>query len=283
MKNAGSVAGMLFGTFDGVHIGHVWLIESARKKIERLYGSNARLCIVVGRDRVVRTVKGAHPYRTEHDRVAALKALFPECTIVLGHQTRRTYWVEKLQPSVIFLGYDQMAFVPLLRTLLKKMRHMGGQRARIVRLNPFRAGVYKSSKVRGGYYVVRGEVVHGKKLARSVGYPTANVRLSVRAKKDLLQSGLSGIYASRALVYAPNALRVSEYIAATVIGARMHNGAPLVETHLIGFTGECYGAHVSVSVEKKLRPFRAYISPEALAKDIQKDIADVKRFFTQVG
>lgn len=271
---------MLFGTFDGVHVGHAWLIQNAKFKMQNVYGPGAKLYIVVGRDKTVSGVKGRGPRQSERERMAAIRALFPECTVVLGHKTNRMYWLRKVRPDVVFLGYDQTFFVKELRRQIRSFYSLtdNRQQTRIIRLKPFNEGVYKSSKIKKPHLLVRGVVVHGKKFARSVGYPTANIRLNGKLKKVVTSSGASGIYASRALLAVPGRA-VRSYLAATVVGARTHERAPLVETHLIGYRGDCYSATITISLERKLRNFKTYTTTEALKNDIEKDVAAVTEYF----
>jgi cytidyltransferase-like protein len=312
------MTGMLFGTFDRVHMGHAALVEQALQKLDGRGEKGVfsdqdqkktRLYVVVGRDKTVTGVKGKGPRQNERERMVAIKALFPECAVVLGHKTNRMYWLRKVRPDIVFLGYDQEAFVDILKQELrrqqkvlekivwlspsgatrglfrKKLSAAGVSNAetsrkntRIIRLKPFQQSKYKSSKIKTPHILLRGEVVHCKKLARSVGYPTANIRLNGNLKKVVTSSGTSGIYASRALLAVPGR-RVRSYLAATVVGARTHERAPLVETHLIGYRGDCYGATLTISLEKKLRNFKTYTTAEALKKDIEKDVTAVVSYF----
>jgi cytidyltransferase-like protein len=249
---------MLFGTFDGLHMGHVWVVQNA------LAALHAKLYIVVARDATVAKVKGRAPKQGEKVRAAALRRLFPECRVVLGHMTDYMYWLNRLQPAALFLGYDQHTFTGPLASLGIPS----------TRIQPFNERVYKSSKIKTPHVLIRGEVVHGKKLARSVGYPTANIHLSAHTKRLVVEQNLNGIYVSRVL------FGTQSYLGATVVGARTHKGAPLVETHIIDYHGDCYGQTVTISLEKKLRDFKVYASDEALKKDIARDITHVQAHFT---
>jgi cytidyltransferase-like protein len=250
---------MLFGTFDGLHMGHVWVVQNA------LAALHAKLYIVVARDATVAKVKGRAPKQGEKVRAAALGRLFPECRIVLGHMTDYMYWLNRLQPSAVFLGYDQHTFTGPLSSLGIPS----------TRIQPFNERVYKSSKIKTPHVLIRGKVVNGKKLGREIGYPTANIHLSAPTKRLVVGQNLNGIYVSRVL------LGTQSYLGATVIGARTHKGAPLVETHIIDYHGDCYGQTVTVSLEKKLRDFKVYEDEEKLKNDIKNDINEVRAYFGQ--
>jgi glycerol-3-phosphate cytidylyltransferase-like family protein len=245
------------------------------------------LYIVMGRDDTVTGVKGRRPRIGERVRMRTLKELFPECRVVLGHASDRMWWAKKVTPEVVFLGYDQEAFVQILKTELSLLKRIGVLRTNVVRLKPYKEATYKSSKIKAPHVVVRGEVVHGKKMGRHIGYPTANVSLNKGMKKVVAQSGARGIYAARALLSSGEAVTgtqnksIKTYLAAVVVGAREENGAPLVEAHLIGFRGDCYGQTLTLSLEKKLRDFKVYTNDEQLKKDIGRDVAQVRKFFAE--
>jgi FAD synthase len=317
------MVGMLFGTFDGLHAGHVFLVHNALARItytvkNRKYDSaktanvaKPNLYIVVGRDATVAKVKGRPPQRTEKERAQELRTLFPEATVVLGHRSDYMHWVHTIRPDLIFLGYDQVAFVDVLENELRRIRVKSSTNAaetlrsktsrgnslversdprtfsrdvlresvssevvpRIVRLKSLSADTYKSSKLKKHHVIIRGTVVDGHKKGRSIGYPTANIHLSKAMKAVITNHALSGIYASRVL------LGGTAYIGATIVGARCEKATPLVETHILGFGGDCYGETVAVTFEKKLRECKKYTSTASLIADIKKDIERVQQFF----
>ncbi|MDB5618796.1 bifunctional riboflavin kinase/FAD synthetase [Tardiphaga sp.] len=97
--------------------------------------------------------------------------------------------------------------------------------------------VHEATKMLDGPWFVTGEVIHGQKLGRDLGYPTANIRLPASC-------GLKhGIYAVRVG-------RGSErFDAVASFGRRptFDNGAPLLEVFLFDFTGDLYGTTLDVA------------------------------------
>ena len=84
---------------------------------------------------------------------------------------------------------------------------------------------------------MQGEVRHGDKRGRTLGFPTANIRLSD-------ECGLRhGIYAVRAAVAAGEV-----YGGVASFGRRptFDNGAPLLEVHLFDFAGDLYGRSLDI-------------------------------------
>jgi cytidyltransferase-like protein len=254
---------MMFGTFDVLHFGHVAHIEWA---LSQCVGG---MCIVLARDTTVLKIKGHPPAFPEAERLVNMAALFPECRIILGSASDPMHFVRELQPEQVFLGYDQVHFVDTLEGVL----HTG---AHIIRGTAFSPELFKSSKIATSLNLIRGEVVHGLKKGRSLGYPTANIQLSSAALQTEGIRNLSGIFASRVL------LDGSLYLGATIVGVRCESGTPLVETHILDFTGDVYGKTITVSLEKKLRECKKYTNDADLVVDIQKDLTDVRMFFNRV-
>lgn len=90
---------MVFGTFDLLHEGHHFLINDAR--------SRGRVTIVVAQGKNVERIKGRPPQETDDERIAALRAAFPDTTVVLGDPTDFLKPLRDLKPDLLLFGYDQ--------------------------------------------------------------------------------------------------------------------------------------------------------------------------------
>lgn len=112
-----------------------------------------------------------------------------------------------------------------------------------------------------------GRVIHGKKLGRQLGIPTANIILPNETELPF------GVYA--AVVEHQNRI----WAAAASWGTRPHfgSGTPLLEVHLLDFRGNLYKHNLTVEFIGYLRPELAFASIERLMHQIRRDIADVRR------
>lgn len=128
---------LVFGTFDLLHKGHLNFFEQARK-----YGDY--LIAVIGRDKVVKELKGKKPRNNEMKRLNKIKKLKIVNSAFLGYTRDKYKIIEKIKPSVICLGYDQNSFTKDLRKELKNRKI----KAKIIRLKPYKKHIYKSSKLR---------------------------------------------------------------------------------------------------------------------------------------
>jgi len=127
-----------------------------------------------------------------------------------------------------------------------------------------------ASSLLGRAYSISGRVVHGNKLGKQIGFPTANLQL----KHNL--PPLQGIFAVRVRGLAGKALPgvASLGVRPTVI----EQGKPVLEVHLFDFNRQIYDQHVSVDFLHKLRDEEKYADMETLVKQIAVDVVNAKQW-----
>ncbi len=91
---------LVFGTFDGLHPGHKFVLSEASKRGE--------LFVVVARDVTVSSLKSRSPEHTELVRRDAIADAFPHAHVLLGSAEGDFLApVREVAPDLILLGYDQ--------------------------------------------------------------------------------------------------------------------------------------------------------------------------------
>jgi FAD synthetase len=133
------------GTFDGLHLGHVFLLEFARRRglalARRSARSGVHLSVVVARDESVRRIKHRAPHHTQRERRRLVASLKPVDAAFVGVPNDFVRSVRKVRPDLIVLGYDQSAgWEDILRD--------AGIEAQIVRCPPYDRRRLKSSMIR---------------------------------------------------------------------------------------------------------------------------------------
>ncbi|MDQ7989267.1 MAG: bifunctional riboflavin kinase/FAD synthetase [Candidatus Dactylopiibacterium sp.] len=124
----------------------------------------------------------------------------------------------------------------------------------------------------GEPFVVEGWVEHGDKIGRTIGFPTANIRM----RQPTLP--LSGIFA-----VSVDGGPLRHAAGAASIGYRPTIGAGLalrVEVFVLDFEGDLYGEKLSVRFWHKLRDEAKFESLDALKTAIGKDCDDVRAWFS---
>lgn len=108
---------------------------------------------------------------------------------------------------------------------------------------------------------IEAEVVHGRKIGRALGFPTAN--MSLEGYKDVER----GVYSSRVEIDG------TLYRAMSNVGIRPSVGGKdlLLETHVIGFSGDLYGRRLRVTLVEKLRDEKRFSSISDLKDQLQRD------------
>lgn len=105
------------GAFDLLHYGHLSFLEEAK----RAGGRNARLIVIVARDKTVEARKGKRPVVPEDQRRALIEALKPVDDAILGFEHMNySAVIEKLKPDVIAVGYDQSDIKRAVQEIIKK-------------------------------------------------------------------------------------------------------------------------------------------------------------------
>jgi riboflavin kinase/FMN adenylyltransferase len=118
--------------------------------------------------------------------------------------------------------------------------------------------------------IVRGAVVHGAKVGRTLGFPTANLKFGADACPPPF-----GIYAARVLGRP----------AAVSIGVRPTFGErlePLLEAHIVGFDGDLYGHELTVELLAYLRDEVRFSTTDDLRRQILLDIRAVRNFWIRL-
>jgi riboflavin kinase / FMN adenylyltransferase len=116
----------------------------------------------------------------------------------------------------------------------------------------------------GAPFAMTGEVVHGDKRGRELGYPTANLV----PREGYVVPG-HGVYAAR----------VSDHAAAVNVGVRPQfetGRGELIEAFLIDFDGDLYGQQITIEFLKRLRGERRFPSVEALVEQMARDVEDAR-------
>ena len=126
----------------------------------------------------------------------------------------------------------------------------------------------------GRPFEISGRVLHGQKLARQLGTPTANVQLKRR------RVPLTGVYLVSAEIDGkvwPGVANIG--VRPTVAG----DGRPHLEIHLLDFAGDIYGRRLTVVFHQKLRDEQRFASLEALKTAIDADVAAARAHWGMVN
>ncbi|MBI2631018.1 adenylyltransferase/cytidyltransferase family protein [Candidatus Nomurabacteria bacterium] len=126
---------MVFGTFDGLHEGHLNFFKQARSLARDPY-----LIVSIARDKNVFKIKGKHSHNSEKVRMLLVKKSNLADKVVLSGVKNHIPHIVKEHPDIIALGYDQKAYVKNLKKDLKAKNLS----VKIIRLKPYQEKIYKN-------------------------------------------------------------------------------------------------------------------------------------------
>jgi riboflavin kinase / FMN adenylyltransferase len=130
-----------------------------------------------------------------------------------------------------------------------------------------------AARLLGRPYRMTGRVVHGKQLGRTLGFPTANLRLMRR------KSPVYGILAVRVHGIGPEPLP-----AVASLGTRptVNGIEPLLEVHVFDYAGDLYGRAIEVEFVAKLRDEVRFESLDAMKVQMKIDAAQARDHLSRI-
>lgn len=134
-----------------------------------------------------------------------------------------------------------------------------------------RADLDEAGRLLGRPYSISGRVIHGERLGRQLGFPTANIGFRHRPALD-------GIFVVEVSIEGGALLPAVASVGTrpTVSGVR-----PLLEVYLLDFSGSLYGKHLDVVFRRYLRGQVRYEGLEPLRRQIARDVDDARAWFAE--
>ncbi len=131
-----------------------------------------------------------------------------------------------------------------------------------------------AARLLGRRYRMMGRVVRGRQLGRTLGFPTANLRLQRR------RSPIVGVLAVRVFGIGP-----APRDAVASLGTRptVNGVEPLLEVHVFDYSGDLYGRPIEVEFVAKLRDELKFESLEAMTAQMHLDAARARDLLSKVS
>ncbi len=231
------------------------LLSDTPSRLRMLGEAGAEECILLDFDGALRGLSA-------EEFLSMLKRDFGVDAIVVGYNNRfghdRLQGIEAYQALGSRIG---MEIIPG-----PEFRHDDAKVSSSV-IRKFIAGgdVAEAARLLGRPFSLTGRVVEGKKLGRSIGFPTANIAVAPG-----MIMPLEGVYACRAVT-----AEGQSYAAMVNIGRRPTVDAPgapvTVEAHLLGFSGSLYGSEVTLEFISRIRAEIAFGSLAELTDQLRRD------------
>jgi riboflavin kinase/FMN adenylyltransferase len=292
---------LALGNFDGLHRGHLKIIERVRRGAAEHGGTPMAMTFDPHPSRVVRPDKAPPLLMTKEQRLEALEreGIAAVAVVRFTHELSqwdpetfvRTVLAEWLRVSEVWVGanflfgHDRSGNFSTLRSLGQRY----GFRADKIDPVRYKEFVVSSTRVRrlvaegrmdeagallGHQFYVDGRVVAGKRRGRELGFPTANLETD----NELLPP--NGVYATMTTIDG------IVHPSITNVGLRPTFGdttKTMIEAYVLGFHGDLYGRQVRLGFVQRLRDERKFEDVDALRAQIEADVRRAERLFAQLS
>jgi riboflavin kinase/FMN adenylyltransferase len=286
------------GTFDGVHSGHRYIIQQLQETAAACDGET----VIITFDPHPREVlqPGGPPVKlltTLDEKIELLSKegidhlVIVPFTHAFSELSAQAYLeeflIEKFNPHTIIIGYDhrfghnregglelleaeQNRYGFQLVEIPQQVVHDLAVSSTKIRKSLQEGNIQLANELLGYPYFVEGTVIHGDKMGRQLGFPTANIAVSDIRKLIPVE----GIYAIR--VYLDRQSNPLNGVMS--IGTRpTFNGADLrVEAHIFDFSQEIYDKVIRVELISYIRANQKFDNIDALVAQMHKDSQEAR-------
>ena len=281
------------GIFDGVHIGHRYILEHLKARAER-HGGDSVVVTLWPHPRIVLN-KDVQQFKLLHSREEKIRELekfgidhlliIPfdkKMASLTACEFTQEYLVEMLGVEVLLLGYDNrfgrdrqgdpdgLALCAEKNAFqIEKIPELcpgdGKVSSTTIREEVLKGELEKAHKMLGYTYYLSGHVVEGNHIGRQMGFPTANIH-PYDAHKLI---PMNGVYAIRAEV------KGAVYGGMLNIGFRptidSASAVKTIEAHLFNVSGDFYGEHIVIHFVSRIRDEMKFSGLEQLKAQLELD------------
>lgn len=279
------------GMFDGVHLGHRRVLlslcsfakELGTKPLAITFDRHPRLVLSNGNSDFHLLNTNAERYRImEHCGIGDVLEIHftPEVAALSACQFAKEYLVGSLAIKGLLLGYDNMfgnkahndfdQIFTLADTSGFAIRTEGSILCDGIEISSTqirkalsRGDISLCNRMLGYSYSVEGTVVEGRKIGRTLDFPTANIKCS----ETLKMLPAEGVYCVTVCIDG------QQFKAMCNVGAQptFNSGKSTLEVHIFDFHQDIYGKTISLSFLERLRDIRRFDTPQALANQLFAD------------
>ena len=279
------------GTFDGVHLGHHQIIGSLKQEAVKAGGESVIITFHPHPRKVVSSViTGVRLINTLPERIELLEKTGIDHLVIVpfteffANQTAeeyiRDFLVEKFRPHTIIIGYDHRfgkersgdyklmeekaaTYHYRLNEISEHILNTIKVSSTNIRNAILHSRVEEANNLLGYIFFFEGEVVHGDKVGRELGYPTANLK-NTDEEKIVMGDGIYAVYAD---------VEGRSYKGMMSIGFRptVNGRTRVTEVNLFDFNKEIYGKTIRVYVKKYLRAEVKFNDLGELKEQLHKD------------
>lgn len=276
---------LCLGYFDGVHVGHLELIQKAVEN-----GNAAVMTFDISPSFALKKNPSENFLTSLYDKSNILKGVGVKTLYVLRMSDELlTYSVQDfidnilkvINPKKIFVGEDYrfgryaagspIDLIEFFDTEVIPLKQVDGNKvsSRVIRDLVSEGNVEEANKLLSRPFSIVGMVVEGKHNGEKIGFPTANLDLDYPYVLPKI-----GVYMGFVKLMS------SKYKALICVSTHptiMELNKPLIEVHLLSYKGDLYGREIDVQFVKYMRDIIKFDSLDDLKAQIQLDKEEAKK------
>jgi riboflavin kinase/FMN adenylyltransferase len=294
---------LALGNFDGLHRGHMKIIDRVRRRAGERGGTPAAMTFEPHPPRVLRPDKAPPLLMSKDQKLESLARSGMQGVAVVRFTHEFSQWDPEMFVRTVLVDWLHVAEVWVGANFLfgharsgtfSVLRGLGARYGfRAEKIDPVRYKdfVVSSTRVRrllaegrvdeagallGHHYFIDGTVTRGAGRGRELGFPTANLATT----NELVPP--SGVYATTTMMTADGVV----YPSITNIGTRPTFGEAdrtVVETHIFDITRDLYDCSMRLSFVQRLRDERPFPDVDALRAQIEADCRTARRLFGRIS
>ncbi len=286
-------AHLTIGTFDGVHIGHQKIIGQLNQRALLNSGESVLFTFDPHPRMVLNPDEPLSLLQTRQEKLEKLERLGLQNVILFpftkhfsqtpAEEFIRTFLVDKLKMNAVIIGYDHQFgrnregslehFKLLSQSLGFAVEEIPAQDIDDIHVSSTKiraalilGDIHVANKYLGEPFQLNGEVVHGQALGKTLGFPTANIRLN-NPHKILPKTG---VYLVRCAVLGQAFFGMMNIgNRPTVVASQAQNLS--IEIHIFDFQNDIYEHHLQVELLEFVRDEKKFASNGELSKQLLHD------------
>ena len=288
------------GNFDGIHRGHMRLLERVRRQAGERGGTPVALIFEPHPPRLLRPDKAPPLLMTLDQKLEGFERAGMQGVAIVRFTVEVAHWEPEYFVQAVLIDWLRVAEVWVGANFLfgrnrsgtyTLLRALGEDRGfRVDKIDPVRYKdfVVSSTRIRhlvaegrvdeaaallGHQYFLDGTVVHGDGRGRQLGFPTANLQTA----NELLPA--HGIYATLAIIDGLHHPSVTSLGVRPMVG----DGRVTIETYLLDGERDLYGRPLRLALVQWLREERKFDDWPALSVQIAQDVDAARGLFDRMG
>lgn len=286
------------GIFDGVHLGHRFIIKKAIEQAKKINGTSIVMTFFPHPNHILKPKKYLPFLVSLNHRIKFIKQLAPDFVIVIEftesfsrlspEEFVKRFIVDRIKPKIVLVGSDftfgrnRRGDIYQLKKFGKKYNFLTeiippvkiGKRvasSTLIRKLIRQGNLFRAKKLLGKPVTILGKVISGKRMGAILGFPTANIHYY----NEIIPP--KGVYAVKVIYkgkYLPAMANIGIKPSFEGVARKIN-----LEVHLFNFKKNIYGKELEIEFYKKIREEKRFATRSSLRERLKKDEMIIKKFF----